>query len=217
MVNDFTAILRGAEGLSAVGMALSGASRQLGFDHYALVWPDATGARDIFYLSDFPEALRCDGVVRLLAAQGDDAFAWADAPSIAADVRGYTVPLGGRGFCSFVTVRDQLPSTAGLAQARSLARLAFDTAQPLATFDAARLLAAPDGIKRPRLTRRQRDCVLLAARGKSDWVAAQLLGLSAETVHKYLEHAKRRYGVSSRTELVVRALHSGELRYADVL
>ena len=217
MVHDFTAILRGAEGLSAVGMALSGASRQLGFDQYALVLPDTTGAGDVFNLSDFPEACPSDGAVRALAARSDDAFAWTDAPSVVTDVQGYTVPLGDGGFCSFVTVRDQLPSAVMLAAARSLARLAFDTARPLAAFDTAQSLAANDGIKRPRLTRRQRDCVLLAARGKSDWVAAQLLGLSAETVHKYLEHAKRRYGVSSRTELVVRALHSGELRYADVL
>ena len=208
MVHDFTAILRGAEGLSAVGMALSGASRQLGFDHYALVLPDTSGTSDVFHLSDFPAPLRFDGSVRALAARHDDAFDWADMPSIVADVQGYTVPLLGGGFCSFVTVREPLPCATTLGSARSLARLAFDSAQSL---------AANDGSKRPKLTRRQRDCVLLAARGKSDWVAAQLLGLCAETVHKYLEHAKRRYGVSSRTELVVRALHSGELRYADVL
>lgn len=73
------------------------------------------------------------------------------------------------------------------------------------------------GDKAPKLTPRQRDCVVLAARGKSSWVSGQLLGLSADTVHKYLESAKRRYGVSSRTELVVRTLHDGQLSFEDVM
>jgi LuxR family transcriptional regulator, quorum-sensing system regulator CciR len=59
--------------------------------------------------------------------------------------------------------------------------------------------------------------VVLAARGKSNWVAGKLLGLSPDTVHKYLESAKRRYGVSSRTELVVRALYDGQLSFSDVI
>jgi LuxR family quorum-sensing system transcriptional regulator CciR len=48
-------------------------------------------------------------------------------------------------------------------------------------------------------------------------VTGKLLGLTEGTVHKYLEAAKRRYGVSSRTELVVRALYDGHLSFADVM
>jgi LuxR family quorum-sensing system transcriptional regulator CciR len=44
-----------------------------------------------------------------------------------------------------------------------------------------------------------------------------LLGLSGGTVHKYLEAAKTRYGVATRTELVVRALFDGQLSFADVM
>jgi LuxR family quorum-sensing system transcriptional regulator CciR len=68
-----------------------------------------------------------------------------------------------------------------------------------------------------RLTRRQTQCLVLAARGKSDWIAGTLLGLSPATVHKYLEQAKARYGVSSRTELVVRALYHGEIGFPDLI
>ncbi|WP_273461893.1 response regulator transcription factor [Sandarakinorhabdus limnophila] len=72
----------------------------------------------------------------------------------------------------------------------------------------------PEG---PKLTQRQLDCLVLAARGKSNWVAGQLLGLSGGTVHKYLEAAKTRYGVATRTELVVRALFDGQLSFAGVM
>lgn len=67
------------------------------------------------------------------------------------------------------------------------------------------------------LTPRQRQCTILAGRGKSDWVSGQLLGLAPATVHKYLEQAKARYGVSSRTELVVRALHDGHIDFQDLI
>ena len=69
----------------------------------------------------------------------------------------------------------------------------------------------------PRLSPRQIDCLRLAAKGKSDWVAARILGLKPDTIHKYLEQAKARYGVSTRTELVVRALYTGELHFHDLL
>ena len=36
-------------------------------------------------------------------------------------------------------------------------------------------------------------------------------------MHKYLEAAKTRYGVATRTELVVRALFDGQLSFADVM
>jgi LuxR family transcriptional regulator, quorum-sensing system regulator CciR len=57
---------------------------------------------------------------------------------------------------------------------------------------------------------------VLAARGKSDTVIGQLLGLSPHTVNEHFERAKARYGVASRTELVVCALRDGQLTYEDV-
>jgi len=69
----------------------------------------------------------------------------------------------------------------------------------------------------PALTGRQLDCVVLAARGKSDWDMAQLLGISRDTVHQHLEEAKRRYGVHSRVQLIVRALFDSRLTFADLV
>lgn len=149
---------------------------------------------------------------------------------------GYSVPVhlpaGGLGVCSFAgdgdpSVGDRNPGDRLLDQpatAHHLACLAVDTVRRLTAGDAATMPGASAttpaevaaAANAPRLTPRQLDCVVLAARGKSNWVAGQLLGLSSDTVHKYIENAKRRYGVSSRTELVVRALHDGHLSFADV-
>lgn len=69
----------------------------------------------------------------------------------------------------------------------------------------------------PRLTDRQRECVMWAARGKSDWEIAQILGVSHETVIMHLKQARERYGVAKRTLLAVHALFDGTIAFLDVL
>ncbi len=67
------------------------------------------------------------------------------------------------------------------------------------------------------LTDRQRDCVLWAARGKTDWEIAVILGVSHETVIQHLKHARERYGVQKRAMLAVRALFDGLISFSDIL
>jgi LuxR family transcriptional regulator, quorum-sensing system regulator CciR len=66
---------------------------------------------------------------------------------------------------------------------------------------------------RPILTSRQRDCLILVARGKNDRQIAEALGISGQTVHKHIEAAKKRYGVSTRMQLVMQALF---ISYVDL-
>jgi LuxR family quorum-sensing system transcriptional regulator CciR len=87
-------------------------------------------------------------------------------------------------------------------------------------FEAARRLAGEQvDYLRPSavLSDRHRECILLSARGKSDTVIGQLLGLSPKTVNAYVEEAKRRYGVATRTQLIVRALFASEITFLDVV
>ena len=53
--------------------------------------------------------------------------------------------------------------------------------------------------------------------GKSDWEIGKLLGISESTVHKHIEDAKRRFGVSTRIQLVVRSLADARLNFSDIL
>ena len=69
----------------------------------------------------------------------------------------------------------------------------------------------------PVLTDRQRDCLLWAARGKSDWEISRILGVGQETVIRHLKLARERYGVSKRTSLAIRALFDGTLTFTDIL
>ena len=87
-------------------------------------------------------------------------------------------------------------------------------------FEAARRLAGGEkGCLLPSaaLSDRHRECIILSARGKSDFVIGQLLGLSPKTVNAYVEEAKRRFGVATRTQLIVRALYASEITFQDVV
>ena len=67
------------------------------------------------------------------------------------------------------------------------------------------------------LSPRQIDCIALVAQGKTDWEIAQILNLSRDTVHEYVETARRRYGVRRRTQLVLRAVRDGHLNIDTLL
>ncbi|MDB5724237.1 MAG: luxR [Novosphingobium sp.] len=51
----------------------------------------------------------------------------------------------------------------------------------------------------------------LVALGKTDDVIGQLLGRAPSTVHQHVGEAMRRYSVSTRVQLIVRALFDGQI------
>lgn len=174
------------------------------------------------YAENDPVAAACRTVAR--------GFLWSELPSLIAltdhqaaimnEARrfglgeGYTVPIhvpGERlGSCSWVArvgtgiapdIQPELAYGGGVA---------FERARQLLREDDAPATTAP-------LTPRQRDCVVQVARGKSDWEAAAILGLSPDTVHQHIEEAKRRFKAPTRLQLVIQALARGAISFADVL
>jgi len=127
---------------------------------------------------------------------------------------GFTVPAHvpgeSRGSCSFaVSDDDEIPDQ-WLPVAQLIGACAFEKARALT------LPGGPEGGPL-RLTARQRDCVIWAARGKTDWEISQILGLSKETVRQHLKQARERYGIQRRSQLAVRALFDGIISFGDVL
>jgi LuxR family quorum-sensing system transcriptional regulator CciR len=158
-------------------------------------------------------------------------FAWSDIPRLIALTsgdrmvleraeqkgigNGFTVPANvpgeSHGSCSFAC-----PGGTVLRQEE------FPLAQLVGSFgfEAARRLwrmRSPVTEALPRLTDRQRECVMWMARGKSDWEISQILGITHETVIRHLKHARERYGVSKRTMVAVQALFDGAISFNDVL
>jgi LuxR family quorum-sensing system transcriptional regulator CciR len=102
---------------------------------------------------------------------------------------------------------------ASLPSAQYIASFAFEAARRVV-----KLNRSPDSFSDgpTRLTQRQLDCLVLVGRGKSDWDISQLLGISDQTVHQHVEAAKKRFGVASRTQMVVRALFESQLTFSDL-
>lgn len=236
----FVRALKDADSLEAVQTILGEATQAFEFDHFALLQrlSNRNSAGPI-QLTDYPQdwiadLLRfnrfADDPVLVASERTVAAFTWRELPNwmpltarqarYMASAReqglgdGFTVPIHvpgeATGLCSFVTGHNRALPDHALPAMQYVACFAFEAAR--------RLSVKPvEGRVLAQLTQRQLECVVLAAKGKSNWVVGELLGLSQQTVHKYLENAKKRYGVSSRTELVVRALFDGQLTFNDVI
>ena len=130
-------------------------------------------------------------------------------------VDGFTVPANipgeNAGSCSFATRKGRSPPARNLPLAQLIGAFAFQ---------AARRLKLIGGLARQpsrRLTPRQRDCLLWAIRGKTDWEISRILGLSEDTVSQHLDMARERYGVSRRLPLAVRAIFDGQISFIEAV
>ncbi|MDT8760552.1 LuxR family transcriptional regulator [Sphingomonas psychrotolerans] len=120
------------------------------------------------------------------------------------------IPGESAGSCSFATAHGRSLHSEWLPLAQFVGATAFEGARRLS------------GIRRidperPRISDRQRDCIYWAARGKSDWETSQILGIGHDTASQHMKEARKRYGVTNRTQLAIHALHDGVLTFTDAL
>lgn len=124
---------------------------------------------------------------------------------------GVTIPIRGP---------DALPASCSIVPAAGgVSAESYRLAHAMAVYvhERARRLQAAMVVRHAhRLTERERQCLTLVARGKSDWVISSLLGVSEGAVNRTIERAKRRLGVATRTQAIVRALHAGEISFFDI-
>lgn len=236
----FVALANSAKTLSDLDRLMGEITREMGFDVYALVQhvDIRRNATDSLWLENYPrswaEAFVARGLVTsdpILTAsrRTTTGFLWSQVGeiiSLTAHHRrilaeanregladGFTVPahLPGEsnGTCSFGVTTGRVVPTANLMMAQLVGTFAFEAGRKMI----ARRNAQPT--ERPKLTQRQLDCLVLVARGKTDWEIASILGLKEGTVQDYIEEACARYDVRRRVQLVVRALHDGQLSFRD--
>lgn len=227
-----------AEGLTAV---LENVSKQMGFRYFALTH-HVEMARDgakVGRIHNYPSqwaayhdknALGISDPVHRASHTSCAGFLWSDMetmiPLTSEDRRilalsreygvgdGFTVPANvpgeSSGSCSFANATDIPVDEATLPLAQLVGILAFERARRcwgIRSFE-----KCP-----PRLTDRQRDCLLWVGRGKSDWEIGHILGITEDTVDRHLTNARERYGAPKRTVLLVRALFDGTLSFSDIL
>lgn len=81
---------------------------------------------------------------------------------------------------------------------------------------ARRILSVDQATAVRRLSKREKECLELVARGKDDYAIGVLLGIQQSTAHNTVQRAMTKFGVATRVQAVVRAMRSGEIRLEDV-
>ena len=197
-------------------------------------------SKDFIALSNYPQAwvdqYISDEIVSndpvLLASQRTNVgFGWDQVPqmiTVTAAHRDITERTRKAGICDGFTVPANIPGQLNgscnfaVGPARGVPRQNFPMAQLIGSFafEAANKLVARmrDGpADEPvRLTQRQLECIVLVARGKSDWEIGQILGLSPATVTAYMQDARERYDVPKRIQVVLRALYDGTVPFSEL-
>jgi len=243
-VRGFVKALRAIDDMASLRASIGSTSRELGFDFFAIVHHIRFGrpSTDKVRLSNYPiewiAKLRVDEnfqePVLKAAERASTGFLWSHLH--------HYVPIGERekaymkraaeyGLAEGFTVPNHVPGETfgschfAVSKAGTLPEESLPAAQALGSFafEAARQIVekshppSEDYVVPAPLTDRQRDCVLFAARGKSDSVIAELLNIRPRTVNEHIEEAKRRYSVATRTQLIVRALFRSEICFSEVL
>lgn len=240
LAEAFETIVRSADALPSLFDALSDSSEAMGVRYFALTHHvDFANAPDLgIRLHNYPghweewfdeRALGRFDPIHRASHVANIGFTWSCVPQMIQLTRGdqevlrqarrfgigdgFTVPahVPGEynGSCSFAVAHDgPFPHEHKLA-AQLVGGLAFETA---------RRIAQPRRAPQPTMpmTDRQRDCVLWAARGKTDWEISRILGVSHDTVIQHLKHARQRYGVQKRAHLAVMALFDGTICFSDI-
>jgi len=128
---------------------------------------------------------------------------------------GFTIPAHvpgeSNGSCSFANPAGKEIRERDLPLAQLVGAFAFEAARRLSAIRPGPQAPAP------RLTDRQRECILWVARGKSDWEISRILGVEHDTVTRHLKLARERFCVTKRTMLVIHALFDGSISFMDVL
>jgi LuxR family quorum-sensing system transcriptional regulator CciR len=238
-VDAFVRDIRGLDSEEGLAGALEDVSRDLGFRYFALthhvdVRVNSAAVRIHIYPDGWAEwfdrrSLAGTDPVHRASNMTSVGFAWSrlhEMIALTAEDRrvlerarkqgigdGFTVPAHvpgeAHGSCSFACAPGEPVREEHLFVLQLVGAFAFEAARRMR-----RTRCAP---RRVELTERQRECVLLAARGKSDWEIARILGISEQTAIEHLKHARERYAVGRRTLLAVHALFDGTIGFLDVL
>ncbi|QAY78196.1 LuxR family transcriptional regulator [Sphingosinicella sp. BN140058] len=245
MFDQVEAFIREANGVrcqAELGELLAEISRELGFRYFALAHhvDILASPRSAIRLHNYPpkwahyfdaEKLGASDPVHRASHMTCVGFAWADLPRMIPLTErdrnilalagrngigaGYTVPAHvpgeSNGSCSFATPIGQPLQQQHLRAAHLIGGFAFEAARRLWR------IREEESPPAPRLTDRQRDCVLWAMRGKTAWEIGRILDVREDTVVQHLKAARQRYGGVRAMQLAVLTLFDGTVGYREVL
>ena len=242
LLQELTRRVQGAANIEAYREAMAALTQALQFDYFALahhVAPRTAGEHTV-HLHNYPahwadyyarHALGiCDPVHRA-SHFAPGGFPWARIGDYidltARDL--HMLRLGasqgvGDGFTIPIRLEGEMPGSCTFAMrpGRPLdsAWLAFAEIAGRFAFDGARRLMGRQELRLPMLgrilTRCQRECLLWAFRGKSDWEISQILKVTEGTVKRHILNACARYRVNKRIMLLAPTLLDGTFSITEI-
>jgi LuxR family quorum-sensing system transcriptional regulator CciR len=226
--------------LAQLAALLADVTRELGFKHYALLDHASLSSchSGLVRIDNYPEAwvreltrggYALDDPVHLASRRSNTGFAWRELGELVPlETRqrkilergryhglggGFTIPANVPGepsaSCSFAARAGEDIPAARLCCAELIGGQALLALR--------RLRSLPPRRPRPRLSRREVECLRLVALGKTDWEIASILNLSAETARQYVKRARAAYDVVSRTQLAVHGLRDAWISFEDAI
>lgn len=120
-------------------------------------------------------------------------------------IQGVTVPIHARDGFALLSCASDLPDSE-FVSALPMLRHALHIGALYYHERATRLREQVRGHGSVQLSKRERDVLLWAARGKTAWETSEILHISEHTVKQYLKSSMDKLGVSSKPQAVVRAI-----------
>ncbi len=225
-VYDLVDRISAAETVSAVWSTYLGAARDAGFDHGIAAFDFEGGDLADFTFADaMPQGwlgnytsrnyTKVDPLRRLNRVSPTaflwDMSSWDDCATSrtwcrdnrdSGVVRGMTIPDHSGGRLKIITL------CGTRAELHPHDRIALHIAG-LELMQRVRELGVAPARDLPRLSPRERECLQWIAAGKTDWEIGEILSLSGKTVNIYVERAKQKLGVQTRSQAIVLALRGG--------
>ena len=237
-MDRFSEAAHACESLQDLRVLVLDAARELGFDYFALLHHASlrSAGENLIRLDNYPAewalelvqgGLVQDDPVHLASNAASAAFWWTDLEQIIPLGRAQTAILDrsrdfglGDGLTVPINVPGEPPGSCSFA-VRAGARLPRDQflvaeIVGLHAFEAARRLALPTAM-RPRLSRREVQCLRLVSAGKTDTEIAMILGISPETARQYVKRARSAYDVITRAQLVAMGLRDHWVSFDDAV
>jgi len=225
--------------LAQLGTLLAEATRELGFDYFALLDHASLGGcrPGLLRIDNYPEGwaeelvsrgYAADDPVHLASRRTNAGFGWGELGRLIRLDRRHTNILARSrhfGLGPGLTIPANVPGEPSASCSFAVRAGCEMPAERLhcAELIGARLLSAARRLRpaaplaRPHLSRRELECLRLAALGKTDWEIARILGLSPHTARQYLKRARAAYDSVNRTQLVVYGLRDAWISFEDAI
>ena len=130
-------------------------------------------------------------------------------------VSGVTVPLYGP-YNEFAIVTSAMSHQNKISHSSGLMQYAMPAFSLAYHEKVKKLLVSEGNYHTIKLSSREIDCLLWAAKGKTSWETSKILHLSEETVRTYIKNSLKKLNATNKTQAIVKCFMDGIISTSDL-